>query len=545
MFGGSRRDRTVRRQLAIAAAAGGIALASSSANAQLRTDEVLVVYDSRIPESQAVAEMYAGSRPMGLPGSEPGLRRGVRVVNLAALGAPAPPTGTISYPDFVTRLRTPLQTYLTSTGLSKRVRCLVMTKGLPHRVQDTDAGDAGDNPGVLVQELTANDSTSASVDAELTLLWQELNTGEAGGPSDSKADGLIQNPYWKAVTPIQITTQANNEVDKLYTASGIGPVWLPAGSVGVSTRLAAGDIYLVCRLDAPSLADVRGMIERARRTYYDIPNSALLLDESDSDGVANGAANAELDNSSSGFPNLWDSDDYERTRDETNADGRMPALTRYNALGGGAQFFVGPRIVWQPPGAITITQNVVLVASLGSNHTGRPRRDSDGALADTFYATSFNYGDGAIFNTIESYNGRDFGGLGLGSTPQQQASSFLAAGGTYAIGNVWEPIADSVPDNRYLARNFIRGTLSWAEASWSSIPALSWMQISVGDPLGRAQRSSEDIDANRRVNVDDLYAWEAFPRDINASGAADATDRAFVVNALRSWERSDIESGRQ
>jgi hypothetical protein len=109
---------------------------------------------------------------------------------------------------------------------------------------------------------------------------------------------------------------------------------------------------------------------------------------------------------------------------------------------------------------------------------------------------------------------------------------------------VWEPLADSVPDNRYLSRNFLRGNLSWAEAAWSAIPGLSWMQMAVGDPLGRPGRSSEDMDANQRVNVDDLYAWEALPRDINGSGVADATDRAFVLNALRSWERADMTQGR-
>ena len=126
----------------------------------------------------------------------------------------------------------------------------------------------------------------------------------------------------------------------------------------------------------------------------------------------------------------------------------------------------------------------------------------------------------------------------LSFAQQQQASAFIAAGGTFAVGNVWEPLADSVPDNRLIVKNFLLGNLSFAEAAWSSIPGLSWMQMAVGDPLARVQRSSEDTDANGQVTIDDVYAWERTPTDVNRNGVTDSTDRAIVVATIRAPERT-------
>lgn len=512
---------------------------SSVARAQLRQDEVLVVYDSRSSDSLDVARYYAGSARVGGTPGIPGARPGVWVFDLAASGAAIAPPGDISYADFVAKIRDPLRTFLSSNQLARRVRCLVLTKGMPHRILDTDAGAVGDSPGNLVNEFTANDATCASVDSELTLLWQNLNTGEAGGNADSRSDGLVLNPYWKLTQPLYLQPNTNIQVAKNFAASGMGPVWVPFGPVG-STRITAGDILLVSRLDGLSLADVHAIIDRAQSVYLDPSSAIAILDESDSNGIADPGANAELDNQNSANPQLWGGDDFEQARDDLLADGRFPAsFTQYNALGGGSQFFVGPRIAWTPP-VLLVSQNVFLLATYGSNHTGFPR-DSAGTLAFSFYASSYNYANGAIFNTVESYNGRNFGGIGPHpSIAQQQIVDFLAAGGTFGLGNVWEPFADSIPDNHMLVQNFVRGNLCWGEAAWSSVPGLSWMQLVVGDPLARVQRRSEDINADSRVGVDDLYAWEASPSDIDHSGAADNADRSILLGSIRAAERPEM-----
>ena len=531
--------------LAAAAMVVGVAVACIPAAAQLRPDEVLVVYDSRITDaggariSRDVAEYYAGSRMVpGGTGSLPGARPGVRVLDLASTGATATSPGNISHADFVSRLQTPIRAHLTATGLTQRVRCLVLTRGLPHRILDTDAGDIMDFPGNISNEYTSSDITAASVDSELTLLWQNLSSGENGGSSDSKADGVIQNPFWRSTTSIAQASNANITAAKTLSASGTGPTWVTGGAVGSAGRLSAGDIYLVCRLDGSSLADVRGIIDRASGPYVQLATATVLLDESGSNGVADTSANAEFDNAGTAFSGTRDADDYEATRDLLIADGRWTAANvRYNALSAFNQFFIGPRLSWQANHGIMVTSPVMLVASYGLNHAGQPLTTS-GIEGGKVYATSYNYASGAIFNSLESFNCRDFGGLGtLSFAQQQQASAFLAAGGTFAVGNVWEPLADTVPDNRLLVSNFLLGQMSFAEAAWSSIPVLSWMQIAVGDPLARVQRSSEDIDGDGTIGAGDLHAWEAAPVDVNRNGTTDANDRLLVVRAVRGAER--------
>ena len=51
----------------------------------------------------------------------------------------------------------------------------VLTRGLPHRVQDLTAGNVGDNPTPAWSRTNAGQSTDASVDSERTRLWQDLD----------------------------------------------------------------------------------------------------------------------------------------------------------------------------------------------------------------------------------------------------------------------------------------------------------------------------------------------------------------------------------
>lgn len=522
-------------------------IVAGAAKAQLMPEQVLVVYDSRIADSRDVAEYYAGSAKVGGgAGGMAGVRPGVRVVDLAAIGAGVTGPGNVSYTDFQSRLRVPLKNYLASSGLTRVVRCLVMTKGLPHRMMDSDNPFVGDFPADFVNEFLANDANMASVDSELTLLQQDLSQNESGAGGDSKSDGVILNPYWKSSTPISLISTANITAAKLYSATSPGPVYAATGA-GAS-RLTAGDIYLVCRLDGNTVADVRAMIDRAQGVVLDTVGDAIVLDESDADGVANSGANDEFDNSASAMPTLRAGDDYEQTRDRLTT-GRTTTMlafgnVRYNALRGVDQFFVGPRLSFQPGNGILVNEPVALIASYGANHAGVPTM-ADGTSAATTYAMSFNLAPGCVFNTIESYNGRAFGGLGqISFAPQQQAADYIAAGGTFAIGNVWEPLADSVPDNFYIVQNFLGGTMSWAEAAWTSIPALSWQQIVLGDPLARVARKLEDANNDGLVTVDDLYAWEHNPTEINGVSPVDVADRAILVKTLRAAERFDLASGR-
>lgn len=512
------------------AAALAAGVCAGSASAQLRANEVLVVFDSRIADSAEVAQYYAN------------VRKQVRLLDLASTGAAVTTPGDISYTNFVARIRDPIRAHLAGTGTVRTTRCIVLTKGLPHRIQDTDVANVGDDPAGLVAEFNNNDITCASVDSELTLLWQNLNAGEAGGPSDSLSDGLIVNPYWRIRLPISTYSTAFIQTAKAFGTTSPGPVRTIGGSG--ATRLTPGDMMLVSRLDGHTVASVRGMIDRAQAIVYDTENDVVLLDASNSDNIANPTANAELDNQGGPpFTAIYGGDDYERTRDQMLADGRwLESRVIYDQFGG--QFYVGPRIEYQNV-VVSVMQPLALLASFGANHGGSYPATASGQSASNTYAESFNYANGAIFNTVESYNGRAFGGLGPGGTNQEQAADFLAAGGTLAIGHVWEPLAATIPDNEQLAANFLRGRMTWVEAAWSSIGSLSWMHIVLGDPLATPWRTREDQRADGVATVDDLAAWERrSPTDplknINRTGGADDADRQLLMQSLRFGERADL-----
>lgn len=527
-------------------------MATPVARADLSEANVLVVYDSRIPDSVLVAEHYAGSiKVPGGAGLRKGTRSGVHVVNLSALpGGGFSPIGysvSISYTDFAAKIRDPLRTYLNTSGLARQIRCIALTKGIPHRIYDTDNPNPsiGDQPVGAANELIAGDLTCASVDSELVLLQQSLNTNENGNAADSWADGCILNPYWRSAFHITAYSTATIQVNK-HTwpdPNNLGIFWriTPTGasSIPANRYIRPGDMYLVCRLDGNTVADVVAMLDRSAGDIpINVDTATFVLDESASDGIPGiSDSDQELDNDGPGQTNFGD--DYEQTRDLLLADARFPAANvRYDRWSTAGGFCVGPLINFG--GGTVINAPILLLATYGANHSGVPGTPGDSA---TRYPFSFIYAPGAIFNTIESYNGRAFGGIGAGFVPQGQLADFIAAGGTFGIGNVWEPLSFSVPDNALLVRNFILGNMTWAEAAYSSMPVISWMEVVVGDPLTRLHRPREDVNNDGRYDAEDIYAWYApasRPPDLNRDGQRNRADFEILRGTVRFGESGNM-----
>ena len=552
--------------LALATAGWVVGLCAPAASAQLQAQNVLVVYDSRIADSIAVAEYYAGSAAVsGGAGNLAGTRPGVRVFDLQTAGTTAFTATTIERAPFNAQLRNPLRTWLAANDSAGRIRVITLTKGLPHRVENVGNVGVGDNPGQFGAVYNAGNINCASVDSELSLLWQNLDTSETGGGGDSKADGWILNPYWKQSLPITSWRTVNRAVTKILTvpisafALGTGEAWganvANARLPGAATQLTPGDIYLVCRIDGNTVAQVRQMLDRAANAAagpragvsVNINTAGFVLDESASNGIADPSPNnGEYDNY--GYDIIWNGDDYEQARALLTIDNRfLAANVKYDSLSNAANFIVGSLVSFAGQGRIIETPAaplpLLLLSSYGANHAGpAPGEGIAGSpICRTSYASSFTYAPGAVFNTMESYNGRGFGGIGTGGVAQQQLSDFLAAGGTFGIGNVYEPSTLTVGDSALIVRNFHLGNLTWAEAAYTALPVLSFQQIVVGDPLARFARSTEDRDGDAMLTVNDLYLWNASPADINRSGGAgDETDRRFVQDAVRADRGVDM-----
>lgn len=512
-------------------AASPAALIAPAVSAGLTPDQVLVIYDSRKPGSVEVAEHYAGSDavPGGL-GGVTGARPGVHAWDLASAGVAEPAAnGLLTASAFITRVRDPIRDHLESSGLAGRVRCLVLCKGMPHRIRDFDNANAGDGPTALFNELNAGDASAASVDAELVLLWQDTQDSEAGAVGDSIADGWLESPYHLSSRSVNFWSNAYNRAPKSFQFLRFGEILISNGTTPQDT-FGPGDMLLVTRLDGNTAADVKGMIDRAQNVVYDADTAVVVIDESDSNGVADVSFNNELDNVRA---RTRSGDDFELTRDMLLADGRLdPANINYNPSNGPSNFFVGPLIDYGGEG-IVVSGPVALLMHYNGNHAGA----EPGGEASETLAEGFTYADGAIFHTVESFNARGFNGQDTRFT-QEQLADFVGAGGTFGIGNAFEPLADFIPDLEPVVRNFMLGGLTWAEAAYTGIGSLSWMQIVIGDPLATAHFDVDDVNGDGRFDVDDLYAWSANPVDLNRDGNADSTDSALLMQRLRQREDS-------
>ena len=527
-----------------------VACLGTRAGAQLREDQVLVVFDSRITDSLAIAEYYAGSSKVpGGTGAERGIHPAVRVMDLAATSQAVMGVPDIDYATFATRLRDPIRSHLTATDPTDLVRCIVLTKGIPHRIQDQTNPALGDQPWNVDAALNAGNITYASVDSELVLLWQNLNDGSGGQSQGSRAAGMIVNPFWRATQPIAKFTRPNLHAQRTLQALYTPPTGIMWRSPATGTALTAGDMYLVCRLDADNVNNVRAMIDRAQVGYIDLNASAIILDETGSNGVTDATPVNSPEYDSQDFGDaladsyLWGGDDFEQTRDLAASDGRWnPSKVIYDGQSGAANFVLGPRRSFYTEG-IFVADPVVLLASEGQNANLRGTVAGGGA-AGADLVNTFNWAPMGVCNTIESYNGRALGGLDR-IFSQMRVGDMFWAGGTFFVGDVWEPLSPTIPDNLQLLKNFYLGSMSWAEAAYTALPAISWQAIVIGDPLARVQRSSEDIDADGRVTIEDAYRWEVVRTDINRSGAGNNTDRQIIEKSLRAAEFIDLRGGQR
>lgn len=131
-------------------------------------------------------------------------------------------------------------------------------------------------------------------------------------------------------------------------------------------------------------------------------------------------------------------------------------------------------------------KDVIAYGSWGSNDTQRKRRK-----------VGFQWLPGAIVNEFVSTNGRTFlrppdtwnigaawtdrANIWAGS-PQSLSADYLEEGATGSSGHVYEPYLQFCPRPEYLFPAYFQGR-TLAESYYLAIPALSWQNIVLGDPL--------------------------------------------------------------
>ena len=175
-------------------------------------DNVLVVVNSNSTDSTEIGEYYAKAR--GIPRNQ--------IARISAATA-----------DVVTRagyeltIEQPIAAWLAKHLLQDKVLFIVLTKGVPLRIEGT----------------IGRDGTSASVDSELTLLYQRL-TGQT-----VTVIGRRDNPYYLGDRSLELAFPFSR------------------------TR---HEMYLVSRLDGFSVADVKALVDRSVKPSTE---GRVLLDQ--------------------------------------------------------------------------------------------------------------------------------------------------------------------------------------------------------------------------------------------------------------------------
>ena len=241
----------------------------------------------------------------------------------------------------------------------------------------------------------------------------------------------------------------DSELTLLYSDMRGKPHSLPAGihnpffdKVYSNFRHPDFPIYLVTRLTGYEFADVKGIVDRA------------LLARNRGNFVI------DLKRSDNGPGNGW-------LRDAARA---LPK----------------DRVILDETGKVLYNQHDVIgYASWGSNDPDRKQR-----------RLGFQWLPGAIMTEYVSTNGRTFTippdswnpgldwspKLFFAGSPQSLTADYIHEGATGASGHVYEPYLQFTPRPDILLPSYYHGR-NLAESYYLAIPALSWMNIVVGDPL--------------------------------------------------------------
>ncbi len=373
-------------------------------------EDVVVVYNSRMPESKDVAEHYAQLR---------------HVPAQQVLGLPLSTNAEVSRVDFQSSLQLPLARLLEDKKLwhfsSKKldrstVRYLLLCYGVPVKiVEDPTLKEKGAEQ--LRVELRRNE---AAVDNELACLPLQK-----------------QNPLLAGF----LTNSAYAETN----AAALNPT---------------NGILMVARLDGPSAAVARGLLDKALeaeanglwgRAYFDVRN---ISDPGYKLGDEWIRASAEICRRL-GFENVMD-----------ERPGTFPA-------------------------GFPMSQIAIYLGWYDENVSG------------PFAQPKVEFMPGAF-----AYHLHSFSAAGLRTTNHNWVGPLLAKGATISMGCTGEPYLSGTPDLAVFCSRLLFEGFSFGEAAYASQRFLSWQTTVVGDPLYRPCARNPDLiaaDLDRRHSQ--LLEW--------------------------------------
>ncbi len=353
----------------------------------------VVLCNSALPDSVTLAKFYAE-------------KRGIPVGNILALEMPKEET--ISRAGFNSTILEPIKAQFTAKNwwsvqetpqgrLSTRaeMRVIAIMHGVPLRINSEPKREKNPDTGKIeVIPHTPQTENAASVDGELAML----------GVLDAKTDGPLNNLFFKK--------------DALFLAQALAP------------------IYLIGRIDGPSLADCKRLITDAIATE----KTGLF-----------GRAYIDLALKTEG--GYKQGEDWLKAAATLWSDAGFPTVVDLNAA-------TLPTNYPMPDAAI---------------YLGWYTLPADGP----FLNPGFKFLPGAIACHIHSFSATSVRNAGEG-----YVATFVQKGAAAVPGNVFEPYL-GLTVHLDIWSDRLRKGYTLAEATCMATPAHSWMAVMIGDPLYR------------------------------------------------------------
>jgi uncharacterized protein (TIGR03790 family) len=317
-------------------------------------------------------------------------RRAIPPGNLCAIDTPA--VEEITRSVYGAQVEAPIAKYLTQHRLREKILYIVLTKGVPLKV----AGTSG-------SQLTTD---QAAVDSELTLLYQKMRGVTV------PLNGAIPNPFFRQRdTPF---------------------------------RHPFFPMYLVTRLDAYNMADMKALVDRSL--------------------AARDAGKFVID----------------LRKDEATPGNQW--------LRTAALLLPKDRVILDETATVLSNiQGVIGYASWGSNDKDRKHRFGHFQWLPGAIATEYVSTDARTFNqppdTWELGTWADPKTWFAGA-PQSMTGDYIREGASGASGQVAEPYLPFCPRPEFVLPAYASGR-TLAESFYMGIPGLSWMNVVIGDPLMR------------------------------------------------------------
>jgi uncharacterized protein (TIGR03790 family) len=380
----------------------------------------LVIYNRQDQASTALAKYYAGQR---------------HIPEAQLVGLSCSKEEEISRGEYLATIEKPLREKFSDAGWWKisldadghryvqttAIRFVALIRGVPMKIrpeeQKPSPSGTADTPPSSPAEVLLRHS-EASVDSELAALF--MMAPDIAGP--------LANPYYRRFAHI------------MDIAPGRGPL-------------------LVCRLDGPSDAVVRRMID-----------SSIAAEKSGLWGWAYLDARGVKD------PAYIEGDEWITRAGDLMRRHGIPVISDY-----------APETF---PEGFPIRDAAIYYGWYAANVEG------------PFVRPDFLFSPGAIAVHLHSFSATT-----IRDPKVAWAGPLLAHGAAATLGNVYEPYL-SLTVNFDILQDRLMNGLNLAEASYAATRGLSWMNVVLGDPLYRPYASWNSLDSDGPPNL-----WQRY-RDI-------------------------------